>query len=140
MTYKGIIMMKHGSIETINQKLLERHIAVLGDYTGSRYIASFRCLIDTCHCEWQMIAHSVLYNEAGCPDCWSRKKEEQSGPNASLDHIIPMSKGGSVEIDNLQWIVWWANNMKSDHITDQFVEYCRIIVEFHDAKKGKKAA
>jgi 5-methylcytosine-specific restriction endonuclease McrA len=36
------------------------------------------------------------------------------GNNASLDHRIPKSKGGSDEIENLQFIHVWCNTIKSN--------------------------
>ena len=32
----------------------------------------------------------------------------------SLDHIIPISRGGSWELDNLQIISWFENRAKCD--------------------------
>ncbi len=42
------------------------------------------------------------------------------GKNAALDHIVPKSKGGTNDIDNLQWVHLWINKMKNDTPDDEF--------------------
>ena len=41
----------------------------------------------------------------------------------SLDHKIPLSRGGDWNMDNLQWMSWFENNSKS-HMTPE--EYKKI--------------
>ena len=53
------------------------------------------------------------------------------GVNASLDHIIPKSKGGSNDVTNLQWTTKYVNKMKSDMEAQEFISLCRLIVENH---------
>lgn len=43
------------------------------------------------------------------------------GENASLDHIIPKSKGGSDHNNNLQWVCKWINTAKSDLTREEFL-------------------
>lgn len=41
--------------------------------------------------------------------------------NASLDHIVPRSKGGTDEIDNLVWVDISVNNMKGNADLETFL-------------------
>lgn len=50
------------------------------------------------------------------------------GVNASLDHKIPKSLGGSNDVGNLQWVTKEVNTAKWDRTEDQFLELCRKIV------------
>jgi hypothetical protein len=55
------------------------------------------------------------------------------GQNATLDHIIPKSKGGTNTLDNLQWVHEWINWMKHDSPHDVFVvkldEFIQLVHE-----------
>ena len=42
----------------------------------------------------------------------------------SLDHIIPLSKGGSWDLDNLQILSWVENRAKCDFLPDEW-EYIK---------------
>lgn len=54
------------------------------------------------------------------------------GHNASLDHIIPTSKGGLSTRDNLRWVLLEINRAKSNMTHQQFVEMCRKVVAASD--------
>jgi 5-methylcytosine-specific restriction endonuclease McrA len=48
--------------------------------------------------------------------------------SASLDHIIPVSKGGSYDsADNLQIVTMEINRMKGALMNDEFVDLCRTV-------------
>lgn len=49
------------------------------------------------------------------------------GKNVSLDHIVPKSKGGSNNYDNLQFVLTSVNMMKFSLDEDYFLEMCRKI-------------
>lgn len=51
----------------------------------------------------------------------------------SFDHIIPSSKGGSNELDNLNLVEGWVNALKLDYDIDTFKK--RIIDLAEDLKK-----
>jgi 5-methylcytosine-specific restriction endonuclease McrA len=50
------------------------------------------------------------------------------GVDASIDHIIPKSKGGTDDISNLQWTHIWANKMKNDDDHNVFLEKLKEII------------
>lgn len=49
------------------------------------------------------------------------------GVNASLDHIVPVSRGGASDIMNLQWVTELVNRMKTDMTHDEFIASCHVI-------------
>ena len=52
-----------------------------------------------------------------------------------LDHVIPISKGGSGNLDNLEISLSWANQMKSNYPKEDFLEFCRKIVNYSNFQK-----
>lgn len=51
-------------------------------------------------------------------------------PNSSsLDHIVPVSSGGSHAIGNLQWVDRRINAMKGELAVSEFVELCRAVAD-----------
>jgi CRISPR/Cas system Type II protein with McrA/HNH and RuvC-like nuclease domain len=51
------------------------------------------------------------------------------GRNASLDHKLPRSRGGSDDIRNLQWVLKAVNRAKTDLTHGEFVALCRAVVK-----------
>lgn len=49
------------------------------------------------------------------------------GVDADLDHRVPVSKGGTNEIENLQWVHDMANTMKWHYTEDEFLNMVRLI-------------
>jgi 5-methylcytosine-specific restriction endonuclease McrA len=49
--------------------------------------------------------------------------------SASIDHIIPKSRGGSHELSNLRWTTKAANQAKGDLLDDEFVALCVQVAE-----------
>lgn len=48
---------------------------------------------------------------------------------AELDHITPIKKGGSNEIENLQWVSRQVNRAKGSMLQSEFIEMCRLVCE-----------
>jgi 5-methylcytosine-specific restriction endonuclease McrA len=44
--------------------------------------------------------------------------------HAVIDHIVPVSKGGDNEIENLQWVHTVANKMKGNMSNESFIKWC----------------
>jgi hypothetical protein len=61
------------------------------------------------------------------------------GFNASLDHIVPKSRGGTSEKSNLRWVLLRINQIKWDMTHDEFVEVCRAVVLAQDQVKTNEA-
>ena len=51
--------------------------------------------------------------------------------NASIDHILPLSKNPEMfnDIENLQWVHSDINLMKRNHLEDDFLNYIKLIYE-----------
>lgn len=45
-----------------------------------------------------------------------------------LDHIIPVSRGGTCDIDNLAITSKAANTAKSDMLLDEFLQMCKMVI------------
>jgi len=61
--------------------------------------------------------------------CRYTGKELIPGVNATIDHIIPISKGGTNDIENLQWVTERINRIKNDMDHDEFISLCKYISE-----------
>lgn len=48
--------------------------------------------------------------------------------DANLDHIVPISKGGSHTMGNVQVVHKVVNQMKLDLTQDEFFEWCQKVV------------
>lgn len=71
----------------------------------------------------------VLYESQGaiCPysgDCLFL------GVNADLDHVVPVAKGGSNCVSNLQWVMSMINTMKWTNSEQEFLRLIKNIYEY----------
>ena len=57
--------------------------------------------------------------------------EELTPDDCSLDHIVPVSKGGSHHMDNVQLVTRAANWAKGSMTMDEFLSMCRSCCETH---------
>ncbi len=51
------------------------------------------------------------------------------GVNASLDHITPVSQGGTNAKDNLRWVLLEVNEAKAGLLDTDFIAMCRKVVK-----------
>jgi 5-methylcytosine-specific restriction endonuclease McrA len=49
---------------------------------------------------------------------------------AELDHVIPRTRGGSSDLENLRWVCVEANRAKRDLLDDEFLTLCGSVVEW----------
>lgn len=92
-----------------------------------------------CMKHWLEILHRCHF---GGPEGWERLAQiwerqegrciysgEQLVPrlNASLDHVVPRSKGGAISIENVQFVTKDVNLMKSNISEQVFLTLCRRI-------------
>jgi len=57
------------------------------------------------------------------------------GPRkASLDHVYPVSRGGTHEPSNLRWTHRSCNQIKTDRTLDELVAFAEKVVAFHGGK------
>jgi hypothetical protein len=52
--------------------------------------------------------------------------------DASLDHVVPVSRGGLHHIDNVQVVHQVINSCKRTLTGDQFISMCHAVARNHD--------
>ena len=62
--------------------------------------------------------------------CAYSGKELVMGVNATLDHIIPISKNGERSINNLTWADDSVNRAKRAMLVPEFLEMCQMVVRW----------
>lgn len=90
--------------------LKKRAQAVLGDREG------WRALLDL----WERQGGRCAYTG----------RVLTPGQDASLDHIVPRSKGGSNHPHNLQWVSAAVNTAKQDLSENEFLNLCAQVVAY----------
>lgn len=58
--------------------------------------------------------------------------------NYNIDHIVPPKRGGNNSIDNMGILTKEVNNMKKDLLIDEFVSWCKRILEHNGYSVIKK--
>ena len=80
--------------------------------------------------EWQEIRDKFHAQNGKCPLSGIALT---LGLNAELDHIIPSSRGGGDNIENLQWVLTRVNRMKHQMIESEFFELIETLYHFKKA-------
>ena len=63
----------------------------------------------------------------GIPLTYRAKKDEWFPYNASIDCVIPRSKGGKYEVGNIQLVCTIINSLVQDYSKEVFVEICLAV-------------
>ena len=58
--------------------------------------------------------------------------------DVSVDHLVPLSRGGSQDVSNLRLVTRGANHAKSNLLLQEFVELCRDVVAEERRRKRRK--
>lgn len=63
---------------------------------------------------------------------------EMSPEDASLDHRIPLSRGGTHDMDNVAVVHKVMNRMKGTMMDSEFVAWCMKVADWNRQKTNKK--
>jgi len=59
---------------------------------------------------------------------------ELTPENCSIDHVVPLCKGGVHSIENAQLVVGEANHAKGNLTEEEFLQLCRDVVAYADKR------
>jgi len=62
--------------------------------------------------------------------CYLSGRKLIPGKNASIDHIVPISKEKKYKIENLRWCDNQVNHAKNNMRSDEFIALCKEIVNY----------
>lgn len=102
------------------------------------------------HCKWcwfAMMASHALGSRTRGPDlarlwlaqggrCAYTGRQLTPGVNASVDHVLPRSRGGSDELDNLVWTCAAVNRAKTDMTPSEFRALCADVLAHHASQNA----
>lgn len=72
-------------------------------------------------CEWFQM---LVFQKGRC----AVSGVELTSENISIDHIIPVSSGGTHELSNLRLVAWEVNQAMNSLDDDDFIELCRQVI------------
>ncbi len=64
-------------------------------------------------------------------ECAVRFTKKQAANQATIDHIIPLSRGGSGEYENLQLACFECNNLKGGKLPSEFARMLLLACAIH---------
>lgn len=73
-----------------------------------------------------LLFQKIWYNQ-NCKCALTGKPLDDS---SQIDHIIPLKKGGSSEINNLRWVCKEVNLAKRNLTDNEFYSLCNSVIEF----------
>lgn len=76
----------------------------------------------------------ILYEHQG-KRCAISGEKLVFGLNASLDHKLATSKGGTHALQNLQWVTNQVNDAKNARSEAELIEMCRTILKYQKEKQ-----
>jgi len=72
--------------EEIKKRLIDRDLTLVdGSYIHSNRMATWQCLIDSSHPNWESSVKSILYQHTGCPACAGNTKLTESVVKSRLE-------------------------------------------------------
>lgn len=92
------------------------------------------CAVKRCAIKWLGTVskaeelHQLFKRQKGI--CPYTGKALTLGKDSELDHIIPRNRGGSDDIENLQWVYAPVNRMKWHHQEKDFLELIKLVYEY----------
>lgn len=99
----------------IHTRLCEKHYL---QFTSRTHLNTMR--------DWEALKDIFEKQKGICP---YTGKFLTLGLDASIDHIFPKCLGGSLGLDNLQWVYAPVNFMKADVTEDEFFNLVKLIYE-----------
>lgn len=82
---------------------------------------------------WESLKFLFVKQNGKCP---YTGRQLILGHNTSLDHIIPKSRGGSNNIENLQWVYGPINTIKLDMTHSEFLDIIQEITDYIGGQKN----
>jgi hypothetical protein len=94
--------------------------------------------VDNHYCERCWFEHRAKANGTSAESLraiWTRQGgrcalsgvELSPGSDASVDHVIPVCRGGCLDESNLQWVALQVNYSKRDRTNEEFIAMCKAI-------------
>lgn len=78
-----------------------------------------------------------LWNEQD-GKCFYTGEQLIPGNNASLDHQMPVSRGGKNIKENLKWVSLQVNIIKATKTHEEFIDFCKQIIKYNNIKLGNE--
>lgn len=93
-------------------------------------------LAGKCLPHYLMVTRGYLLSLSfGLADLWDAQeglcgitREPLTPENATVDHIVPRSRGGGDELENLRWVTRRANHLKNNLLDSELVELCAAAI------------